>query len=104
MFRAFAKVPDIGAQKLFLFHPADLVALMELSWDRRAENHSLPLGHPLHRSDLNRFEDTWFGRNVLDLLKVPDPPRSRPSQPPVRLLVNSILQGSEREENHVLWD
>ena len=104
MFRAFAKVPDIGAQKLFLFHPADLVALLELSWDRRAENHSLPLGHPLHRSDLNRFEDTWFGRNVLDLSKVPDPPPSRPSQPPVRLLVNSIRQGSDREESHVLWD
>ncbi len=65
MFRTFAKVPNVGAQRLFLFHPTDLIAVLELAWDRRAEASALVLGHPLHRSDLNRFEDTWFGRRDL---------------------------------------
>ena len=61
MFRRFARLPDVSAQKLFLFHPTDLLAVLELVWDRRFELAAFPLGHPLHRSDLNRFEDSWFG-------------------------------------------
>jgi hypothetical protein len=104
MFREFAKAPDVGAKKLFLFHPADLAALLELAWDHRPENNTLPLGHPMHRSDLNRFEDTWFGRAALDRSKVPLPPASRPLQPSLRLVVDHLSQVGRLEENNVLWD
>jgi hypothetical protein len=99
MFRRFAAVPGVGAQRLFRFHPADLIALLELAWDRRAEAASLALGHPFHRSDLNRFENTWFGRNAFTP-PVPAPPASRPAQPDLRPLVDSLL----RERTFVVWD
>jgi hypothetical protein len=104
MFRAFAKAPDVGAQKLFLFHPADLAALLELAWDHRPENNTLPLGHPMRRSDLNRFEDTWFGRAALDRTKIPTPPATRPLQPSLKLVVDHLSQIGRLEENNVLYD
>lgn len=100
MFRTFARVPGVGAQKLFLFHPADLTAILELAWDRRAEASGVTLGHPLRRSDLNRFEDTWFGRNALTP-SPPGPVSSRPLQPDLNLLINTMV---DRRVNHVLWD
>jgi transcriptional regulator with XRE-family HTH domain len=100
MFRTFAKVPNVGAQKLFLFHPTDLIAVLELAWDRRAEATALVLGHPLHRSDLNRFENTWFGQRALTP-PAPGPVPARPLQPNLNPLIDSIVK---REVNHVLWD
>ena len=100
MFRTFARVPNVGAQNLFLFHPADLIAVLELAWDRRAEAAGLPLGHPFHRSDLNRFEDTWFGRRSLTP-PAPAPPATRPTQPDLNPLLDAI---DNDRANNVLWD
>lgn len=99
MFRRFARVPGVGAEKIFQFHPADLLALLEFAWDRRADQTALPLGHPFHRSDLHRFEDTWFGRPALTP-PPPAPPASRPSQPDLRPLVSSL----NREVSFFVWD
>lgn len=99
MFRTFAAVPGVGAQNLFRFHPTDLIAVLELAWDRRAEEAALSLGHPLHRSDLNRFEDTWFGRRALSGL-APTPPANRPTQPDLNPLISTI----SGETTTVLWD
>jgi hypothetical protein len=100
MFRTFARVPNVGAQRLFLFHPTDLIAVLELAWDRRAEANALVLGHPLHRSDLNRFEDTWFGRRDLTP-PAPGLVPSRPLQQDLNPLIDTI---AKRRVNHVLWD
>jgi hypothetical protein len=100
MFRTFARVPNVGAQKLFLFHPADLLAVLELAWDRRAEAAGMVLGHPLHRSDLNRFEDTWFGRRALTP-PAPGLVPTRPFQQNLNPLIDTIVK---RRVNHVLWD
>lgn len=99
MFRTFARIPDVGARKLFLFHPTDLIAVLELAWDRRAEASASALGHPLHRSDLTRFEDTWFGRRAL-APPAPLPTPTRPTQPDL----NPLIAGIVRDVNHVLWD
>src|SRR5687767_127875 len=85
MFRTFAGVTGIGAEKLFLLHPADLIAVLELAWDRRAAVATLPPGHPFHRSDLNLFEDTWFGRRAL----TPPAPSAD-----LNLIINRILNGT----------
>ena len=42
MFRAFSHLlltgsPDTRTRRLFLLHPLDLTALLELAWDRRLE-------------------------------------------------------------------
>ena len=100
MFRTFASLPDVGAQKLFLFHPTDLIAALELAWDRRPEEAALALGHPHHRSDLNRFEDTWFGSRAFTG-PAPTPPASRPFQPNLNPILDSIRN---RDVNNVLWD
>lgn len=102
MFRTFAKVPGIGAAKLFLFHPSDLIALLELAWDHRAEGVGLPLGHPLHRSDLTRFADTWFGSLAFN---APVPPATRPELPELRLLLDALGAPRDRPPvRNVLWD
>jgi hypothetical protein len=104
MFRTFAKVSGIGAEGLFRFHPADLIALLELAWDHRAEGVGLPLGHPLHRSDLTRFEDSWFGRRALQPPAPPAPP-TRPLQPNLNLVINAIVGPPDTPpRHHVLWD
>jgi hypothetical protein len=100
MFRTFAKVPNVGVEKLFRFHPADLTAVLELAWDRRAESAALVLGHPLHRSDLTRFEDTWFGSRAF-VRPAPTPPGSRPLQPDLNPLIGAIIND---KTNYVLWD
>lgn len=99
MFRTFARVPNVGAQKLFLFHPADLVAILELAWDSRAESTNV-LGHPMRRSDLNRFQDTWFGHRALTP-PAPQPSPFRTQQPNLNPLIDAIVT---RRENNVLWD
>ncbi len=104
MFRTFAKVPGVGARNLFQFHPTDLIAVLELAWDRRAEAAGLTLGHPLHRSDLNRFEDTWFGRRALTP-PAPAPPATRPTQPNLNPIIDIIIGNRDVPQvNHVLWD
>ena len=101
MFRTFARVPDVGARKLFLFHPMDLTSVLELAWDRRGDAPALTLGHPLHRSDLARFEDTWFGSRALS---GPAPTPPRPELPNLNFLLSIINGGGEGREVHVLWD
>ena len=101
MFRTFARVPDVGARKLFLFHPMDLTSVLELAWDRRGDAPALTLGHPLHRSDLARFEDTWFGSRALS---GPAPTPPRPELPNLNFLLDIINGGGEGREVHVLWD
>jgi hypothetical protein len=67
MFRRFAKfLTDVGVngpEVVTRLHPADLTALLELAWDRRANttNTTIELGHPARRSALNGFGTTWFG-------------------------------------------
>ncbi|NEW75547.1 hypothetical protein [Streptomyces rhizosphaericus] len=52
MFRRFAgSIPD-GANELFLLHPLELSALLELAWDRRLHDPAANLGSPRHRSNL----------------------------------------------------
>jgi hypothetical protein len=97
MFRRFAAVPDIGAQKLLLFHPTDLTAALELAWDRRLDDNAQAVGHPNRRSDLNRFENTWFG-NTLTTAPVPAP--TRPNQPNL----NSLITLLRSETSTILWD
>jgi hypothetical protein len=96
MFRSFAAFPGIGTQ-LFLFHPTDLTAALELAWDRRLDDTAQAVGHPHRRSDLNRFEDTWFG-NTLTGAAVPTP--NRPLQPNLFPLVRQL----QNEAVTVLWD
>src|SRR5829696_2395235 len=99
MFRRIAK--HLGdAEKLFLFHPADLTAVLELAWDRRADLAGQPLGHPLHRSDLTRFEDTWFGRHLTGLA-APTLPAGRPLQPDISPILKAI---KDRETPQVAYD
>ncbi len=74
--------------------------MLELVWDRRVELAAFPLGHPLHRSDLNRFEDSWFGRRALTP-PAPAPPGNRPTQPDLRPLINAIVN---KESNSFVWD
>jgi hypothetical protein len=100
MFRRFASVPGIGAQRLFLFHPADLIAVLELAWDRRPEVAALPTGNPFHRSDLNRFSDTWFGSRALSGA-APNPPAQHPLQPNLNPIISSIVA---RETLTPLWE
>ena len=84
MFRAFARLlnnqPDTQNPRLFLLHPLDLTALLELAWDRRLEQ-PVTLGRPFHRSDLNRFQDTWLGNPALT---GPPPPVFPPGQRPLQ--------------------
>src|SRR3954447_24180877 len=113
MFRTFARILRLAGgnqQDIFLYHPADLVAVLELAWDRRFELLAFPplptlkVGEPFHRSDLNRFEDTWFGRRALTPPAPvhPTPPLpQRPSQRNLNLLINAI---GGRRPNSVLWD
>src|SRR5215217_6874634 len=96
MFRAFARqllAAGVDPRNLFLYHPADLVAVLELAWDHRFDQPTAPLGGPFHRSDLNRFEDSWFGRRALTPPAPihPTPPLpQRPSQRNLNLLINAI--------------
>ena len=80
MFRTFAKFTTNGARDVVQFHPADLTAVLELAWDRRADRKDLELGHPFHRSDLFNFSTTWFGSRALSApAPVPPPAASNSS-------------------------
>ena len=61
MFETFAAQLPNGAADLFLFHPSDLIALLEFAWDHRA-NRTFPTGDPRHRSDLQGMGGTWIGQ------------------------------------------
>jgi hypothetical protein len=61
VFEAFAALLPNGAADLFLFHPSDLVALLEYAWDHRA-NQAFATGDPRHRSDLPGMGGTWMGQ------------------------------------------
>lgn len=62
MFRQFAAALALGRanaqtpQALFDAHPSELVLALETAWDLRLNNQRLPLGEPLHRSQLS---PTW---------------------------------------------
>ncbi len=102
MFRTFGRLLRfVGAnpQDLFLFHPADLTGLLELAWDRRAVVGNL--GGPLHRSDLNRFTDTWFGRPAMTA-PAPAPP-GQPNIAPLLAVLGSGIRTS-RGAVPVIWD
>jgi hypothetical protein len=103
MFRTFARLLGLSGANphdIFLFHPTDLVALLELVWDQRLAL-AFPPGDPLHRSDLNRFGNTWFGRAAMT---APLPPPSAPGsgQPNIGPLVDRI----RRSEGEVplIWE
>jgi len=111
MFRAFARLlnnqPDTQNPRLFLLHPLDLTALLELAWDRRLEQ-PVTLGRPFHRSDLNRFQDTWLGNPALT---GPPPPVFPPGQRPLQVDLTQLLVAidASREsppgrQSEILWD
>jgi hypothetical protein len=105
MFRAFARqllAAGVDPRNLFLYHPADLVAVLELAWDHRFDQPTAPLGGPFHRSDLNRFEDSWFGRRALTP-PAPTPPLP-PLQPDLNPLIAKIAGPRENPTNLVTWD
>lgn len=97
MFRTFARVPGVGADNLFRFHPADLIGVLELAWDRRGQSATQKLGHPFRRSDLTRFVDSWFGSRAL---APPAPVPSSPQQPNL----NPIIDRLNRESSVVVPD
>lgn len=85
MFRELARFQVVnnqafGAPSVFRLHPADITALMELMWDGRPSLTQFDLGRPHHRSDLNRFQDTWFGRRSMNAA-LPVPPAFPPGTP-----------------------
>ena len=112
MFRTFARLLGANAQDIFLFHPADLTALLELAWDRRFElitvgpppNLPAILGEPRRRSDLNRFEDSWFGSRALTPPAPTHPSPPLPNRPAQRDLNGLIAFLRNRKQNSVLWD
>jgi hypothetical protein len=53
MFTQFAASIPGGANALFQAHPAELALLLEQAWVLRKDDPNQPLGHPLHRSDLD---------------------------------------------------
>jgi hypothetical protein len=101
MFRAFAKV--VPARDIFMFHPLDLMALLELAWDRRLNETARPLGHPFHRSDLNRFKDTWFGKNA-QTPPPPETPSGGPLQPNIRPLQKALDAFGDGFDRRILSD
>jgi len=111
MFRAFDSVlgnqPGTQNPRLFLLHPLDLAALLELAWDRRQEQPSVTLGRPFHRSDLNRFEDTWVGNPALTGPPPVFPGGRRPLQVDITPLLQAIdptRESPPSRQNEVLWD
>ena len=90
MFRTFARVPDVGARKLFLFHPMDLTSVLELAWDRRGDAVALTLGHPLHRSDLDQVR-RHAGSAVARLSGPAPTARPRPELPDLNFLLASSM-------------
>ena len=112
MFRAFDVVlgnqPDTQNPRLFLLHPLDLTALLELAWDRRQEQPSVTLGRPFHRSDLNRFEDTWFGNPALtgpaSSLSRWTTRRFRSTSRQLLEAIDSSRESPPSRQNEVLWD
>ena len=105
MFRTFAKVSGVGAQGLFLFHPTDLIAVLELAWDRRAE------GVGARRSGIRstaaistRFEDSWFGRRALQPPAPTPPPAGRCSPISTCSSTRSWRPRRRPARHHVLWD
>ena len=106
MFRALSghlAAAGVEPQNLFLFHPADLVAILELAWDRRDDNPLAELGEPDHRSDLNRFVDSWFGRRALSAQPPTPPVRPRPLQPDLTPVITGILRSSPSVWNHAIY-
>jgi hypothetical protein len=115
MFRAFSGILGnqvVGNQptqnpRLFLLHPLDLTALLELAWDKRQEQPSVTLGRPFHRSDLNRFEDTWLGNPALTGAPPVFPGGQRALQVDIRPLLEAIDPSRESppgRQNEILWD
>src|SRR5262245_24636924 len=95
MFRTFAKFLPGGARDLVQFHPADITAVLELAWDRRANRQNLELGHPFRRSDAISFGTTWFGSKLLTG-SAPTPPIDQPDLNPI---LNAIAGACP-----VVWD
>lgn len=95
MFRAFAAFLPRRGRDLVLFHPADLIALLELAWDesRARQDNAQPLGHPFRRSDVLGFRTTWFGNGALNpaVNPIPDPAAGRPD---LEVVVNAILNAN----------
>ena len=115
MFRAFAAFLGTQANSnnpnLFLLHPADLIAALEVAWDRRLEVANADLGRPFHRSDLNRFEDTWLGGFAFGAppptFPPPPPAGPRPLQPNIRPLLEALFPerlAKARGPIGILWD
>jgi hypothetical protein len=105
VFRTFAKFTPNGARDVVQFHPADLTAVLELAWDKRAERTApdgtpLELGHPFHRSDLFNFTSTWIGSRALAGEAPKTVPPLRLDQPNLNLIINAI----NGAECGVLWD
>src|SRR5262245_26197239 len=91
MFRTFEKFLTNRARDLVQFHPADLTAVLELAWDRRASQ-NLELGDPFHRSDLLNLGNTWFGSRAFT-------PPAPNVQPNLNQIINAINLACP-----VVWD
>jgi hypothetical protein len=88
-----------------------LIAVLELAWDRRFELGNVDLGRPFHRSDLNRFEDTWLGRQAFNApaptFQPPPPAGPRPLQADIGPLLRAMgfpQRGEGRRTVAILWD
>jgi hypothetical protein len=105
MFRTFARFLPNGATDLVQFHPADLTAVLELAWDRRANRAlDLKLGHPFRRSDAVSFGTTWFGSQLF-VARAPSSTSSPAlpiDQPDLNPIINAIKSAGTK--CGFLWD
>ena len=93
MFRTFAKYLTNGAKDLVQFHAADLTAVLELSWDRRANRQS-ELGHPFQRSALSISARRGLAAALSG--PAPAPPGGQPNLNEIIDVINAALPD--------LWD
>ena len=79
---------EVRANELFMLHPSELSALLEMAWSFREKDGGKPLGTPRHRSDLSDIPES-----ILKLFNTPSPPN---------FMYDANL--SAIGKNSVLWD
>jgi hypothetical protein len=110
MFREFAKfvappslaassgTPPLGADLIFQLHPADLVGLLEVAWDRRQARGRL--GSPTRRSDFASLEHTFLWGGAL--ASTP-PSTSSPFQPNIGPILTSLRGSTGVQHDHLIY-
>jgi hypothetical protein len=77
---------------MFRCHPSVLTTLLEVSWQVRANNTALELGHPGHRSEIAHLPDFWL-KELKDTALIQEPSGPAP-----------FLTLTGEQQGKVLWD